>query len=43
MRIDGDDVKFRSGRVEYANCGVIGMSSVDNEAVKSVSIGRVDC
>ncbi len=27
MRIDGDDVKFRSGRVEFANGGVVGISS----------------
>ena len=25
MRIDGDTVKFRNGREEYANCGIIGM------------------
>lgn len=26
MRIDGDDVKFRTKRVEYANLGIIGLS-----------------
>jgi hypothetical protein len=26
MRIDGDTVKFRSGKEEYANCGIIGLS-----------------
>ncbi len=25
MRIDGDTVKFRNGREEYANCGAIGL------------------
>ncbi len=27
MRIDGDVVKFRSGRREYANLGIIGINS----------------
>lgn len=26
MRIDGDTIKFRNGREEYAACGIIGMS-----------------
>jgi hypothetical protein len=26
MRIDGDTVKFRNGRKEYANCGIIGIA-----------------
>jgi hypothetical protein len=30
MRIDGDTVKFRSGREEYANCGIIGISPDGN-------------
>jgi len=25
MRVDGDTIKFRNGREEYANCGIIGM------------------
>ncbi len=30
MRIDGDTVKFRTGREEYANCGIVGISSDGN-------------
>ncbi len=30
MRIDGDEVKFRTGRVEYANRGIIGIDSDGN-------------
>jgi hypothetical protein len=26
MRVDGDAVRFRTGRVEYANCGIIGIA-----------------
>jgi hypothetical protein len=27
MRIDGDDVKFRTGRTAYANCGLMGIGT----------------
>jgi hypothetical protein len=30
MRIDGDMVKFRSGREEYANLGIVGLSPDGN-------------
>ncbi len=30
MRIDGDTIKFRNGREEYANCGIIGIDSEGN-------------
>ncbi len=30
MRIDGDMVKFRNGREEYANCGIVGLSPDGN-------------
>jgi hypothetical protein len=37
MRIDGDVVKFRNGREEYANCGIIGIGdgAYDDELVTS--------
>ncbi len=40
MRIDGDIVKFRNGREEYANCGVVGIGK--NESNKLVLSGGYD-
>ncbi len=31
MRIDGDTVKFRNGREEYANLGIVGIMKDGNE------------
>ncbi len=35
MRIDGDTIKFRNGREEYANCGIIGLSEDKGEIITS--------
>ena len=31
MKIDGDTIKFRNGREEYANLGIIGIRQEGNE------------
>ncbi len=35
MRIDGDTIKFRNGREEYANCGIIGIGSDAYEGLET--------
>ena len=35
MRIDGDEVKFRNGRVSYANLGIIGLGKDGDTFVTS--------
>jgi hypothetical protein len=37
MRIDGDNVKWRSGREEYANQGIIGLG--EDEQGQFVTVG----
>lgn len=41
MRIDGDEVKFRTGRTEYANRGIVGIS-IDEDGEISLSGGYDD-
>lgn len=41
MRIDGDTVKWRNGREEYANCGIIGIAK-DSDGEYSLSGGYDD-